>query len=72
MIGDLGLDGVFVPSLLVWLLVALALNAVVRRLLSALGFYRFVWHRALFDTALFVILLAATMGVATSLGGPNS
>jgi len=43
-----------------------------RRLLSAVGFYRFVWHRALFDAALFVILLAATMGAATSLGGPNS
>ncbi len=72
MIGDLGVGGVFVPSLLVWLLVALALNAALRRLLSAAGFYRLVWHRALFDTALFVILLAGVMGAATRFGGFNT
>ncbi|HEX2942624.1 MAG TPA: DUF1656 domain-containing protein [Rhodopila sp.] len=57
MIGEINLYGVFVTPLLVWMLLAYGLSFPVRRLLSAAGFYRFVWHRALFDFALFIILL---------------
>jgi hypothetical protein len=37
---------------------------VIKRLLDAYGFYRLVWHRALFDLAIYVILL----GVVTAAG----
>ncbi|HQT76597.1 MAG: hypothetical protein B7Z80_06965 [Rhodospirillales bacterium 20-64-7] len=57
MIGEINLYGVFVAPLLIWMLLAYGLSFPVRRLLSSVGFYRLVWHRALFDFALFVILL---------------
>ncbi|WP_152044586.1 DUF1656 domain-containing protein [Aureimonas psammosilenae] len=57
MSGDFNLFGVFVPHLLVLALCALALNLVLRRLLVALGAYRLIWHPALFDLALFVVVL---------------
>ncbi len=65
MIGEISIGGVFIPSLLIWALIAFVLNVVLRRLLYAVGFYRLVWHRPLFDTALFVILLAAVVAVST-------
>ena len=65
MIGELDVYGVFVPVLLVWALIALALTAVLRRCLAGIGFYRLVWHRALVDLSLFVLLLAAVASVMT-------
>ena len=35
--------------------------------LGAIGFYRFVWHPALFDTALYVLLLYVVSRVASLL-----
>ena len=61
MIGEFDLDGVFVSSVLVSAAAALAAVFVLRRVLAWLGAYRFVWHPALFDTALFVILWAAVV-----------
>jgi hypothetical protein len=55
---EMNIFGVFVQPLLVFLLVSLALLAVLRRLLNWIGAYRFVWHRSLFDVALLVIILA--------------
>jgi protein-S-isoprenylcysteine O-methyltransferase Ste14 len=63
MIGELNLDGVFVSSVLVSALIALAISMAVRRLLAWSGAYRFVWHPALFDTALFIILWAAVVAL---------
>jgi protein AaeX len=70
MIGEISIGGVYVPSLLIWGLVALALNLVLRRLLAAIGFYRLVWHRALFDLALFIIVLAGVVGASARLLEP--
>jgi hypothetical protein len=63
MIGEFDIYGVFVPALLVWALIALALTAVLRRCLAVIGFYRLVWHRALVDLSLFVLILAAVSSV---------
>ena len=38
-----------------------------RRLLAGLGLYRLVWHRPLFDLALYVLLLGAVVSVAVPL-----
>ena len=66
--GETDIGGVFVPTLLLWAVLAIAIGAVLRRVLGALGAYRFVWHPALFDLALFVILWAALPALAARLG----
>ena len=54
---EIDIYGVLVPALLLWLIVAFALSALLRRLMQRFGLYRLVWHRALFNFALFVCIL---------------
>jgi hypothetical protein len=63
MIGEVNISGVFLSSVLVSAVIALTASFLLRRVLSKVGAYRFVWHPALFDTALFVILWAAVIAV---------
>jgi hypothetical protein len=64
-IGEFDIYGVYFPAFAVFAAIALLLQvAVINRLLGPLGFYRWVWHRALFDLAIYVILL----GVVTAAG----
>lgn len=65
MIGEFPIDGVLVAPLLIWGAVALALNAVLRRLLARSGFYRLVWHRALFDASLYLVVLGGVVATAS-------
>lgn len=65
--GELNIDGVFLSSVLVSAVIALTASFVLRRLLARIGAYRLVWHPALFDTALFVILWAAVVTVPSPL-----
>jgi hypothetical protein len=58
---EIDVYGVLVPALLLWLIVAYALSAVFRRLMQRFNLYRLVWHRALFDFALFVCLLGGVV-----------
>jgi hypothetical protein len=67
MIGEIDLYGVLFPPLLIWLGLALAVSAVLRALLTRAGFYRFVWHRPLFDFSLLIILTGAISLCATLL-----
>ena len=64
MIAEFDIYGVFVPALLVFAIAALLLTLVLTRLLQVIGFYRFVWHRPLFDVALGVILFGAVVAYA--------
>lgn len=57
--------GVFAPSILPCALLAALFTSVLTRLLAAVGFYRLVWHRALFNFSMFVCVLAATLVVAS-------
>ena len=54
---EIDIFGVLAPSLLLWLVVAYGLFALLRAVLERTGFYRAVWHRALFDLAVYVCLL---------------
>ena len=54
---EIDLYGVFIPTLGAVALVSFLLNALIRRLLATIGFYRMVWHRPLFDTAMYVCIL---------------
>ena len=56
MIGELAIDGVFIPRVLVVLALAFAVSLLLRRILRSLHLYRFIWHAGLFDTAVFVVL----------------
>ena len=58
---EIDIYGVLVPALLLWLIVAFALSALLRRLMQRFGFYRLVWHRALFNFALFVCILGGVV-----------
>ncbi|HEY0218633.1 MAG TPA: DUF1656 domain-containing protein [Afipia sp.] len=58
---DLDIYGVFVPSLLLAFVVTYLLSSLLSRLFRRIGLYRFVWHRALFDLAVFVCLLGCVV-----------
>lgn len=65
MISELSLYGVYLPAILVWSAVAVLATTVLRAILRRIGFYRLVWHPALFDVAIFVILLGGVVALAT-------
>lgn len=58
MTGEFDIGGVFFPPLLIWAIVAIIPYRLLRWALSRSGAYRFIWHRALFDIALYVLLVA--------------
>ena len=63
MIGEFDIYGVYFPAFAVFAAIAFLLQVLVINL-RAIGLYRWVWHRALFDLAIYVILL----GVVTAAG----
>ena len=67
--GEADFQGLFVVWPLLWALVALAVGAVLRRVLARAGAYRFVWHPALFDLAGFVILWGGVCALAEHVRG---
>lgn len=57
MIGEASFYGLYMPWLLPLALLALAILLGLQRLLAAAGVYRHIWHPALFDIALYVLVL---------------
>jgi hypothetical protein len=66
-IGEFDIYGVYFPALVIFAAIAFVLQLVIKRLLNACGVYRFVWHRALFDLALYVILLGLVTETAAAI-----
>ena len=66
-IGETDIYGVFIPTLFLFGLLALFLTAVLARLLRRVGFYRYVWHRALFNRLLFIVILGGVTALASSI-----
>jgi Protein of unknown function (DUF1656) len=64
MIGEIDIFGVFVPAILVLMLIAYLINQVIRTLLARTGFYRLVWHRAIFDLGIYVLVLGLVVIVS--------
>ncbi|MBY0445108.1 MAG: DUF1656 domain-containing protein [Burkholderiales bacterium] len=54
---EIELFGLFMPQLLVLSVLTFLPYWLSRWILQRIGFYQWVWHPALFDTALFVVLL---------------
>ena len=63
---EISFFGVLAPSILPCAFVAVLFTSAFTRLLAAAGFYRLVWHRALFNFSMFVCVLAATLAAASS------
>ena len=61
---EVSLGGVYLPAVLVWAGIAFLFSTAIFRTLSRTGFYALVWHRALFDVSLFVILWGVVSAVA--------
>jgi hypothetical protein len=64
MIGEIDIFGVFVPAVLVLMLIAYLLSLAVRMVFGRIGLYRFVWHRSVFDLAVYVMLLGIVVIVS--------
>jgi len=64
---QIDLFGVLLPSLMLWLVITYAIGALLRPLLERAGVYRVVWHRALFDLALYVCLLGGVVYLTSGL-----
>lgn len=64
MIEEIDLFGVFLPSLFVWMILAFLATLVLRRLLSSVGAYHYIWHRPLFDISLYVLTLGTVIWTA--------
>ena len=58
MIKEIDIGGVLITPFLAWAVIALLINAVLMRIFDRIGLYRLIWHRHLFDAAVFVILFA--------------
>ncbi|MGO4808148.1 DUF1656 domain-containing protein [Cupriavidus sp. 2MCAB6] len=67
MSGEIDVYGVFVPTLLALMLVTFAITTCMRALLARFGFYRLVWHRSLFNLAIYLIVLGGVVAIARSL-----
>ncbi|HEY0232284.1 MAG TPA: DUF1656 domain-containing protein [Dokdonella sp.] len=59
MYGLFSLYGIYVPVLLALMALAYVLNGALRRVLARLGAYRWIWHPALFNLAMYVVVLGA-------------
>jgi protein AaeX len=57
MIGQTSVYGLYLPWLMLFAIGALIALVLLRRGLAAIGVYRWVWHPALFDLGLYVLLL---------------
>ena len=61
---EVNFGGVYVPAALLWAAAAFFLSSLIGRALSRTGFYALIWHRALFDVSVFVILWGAISAIA--------
>lgn len=68
MIGEVSIGGVFLPSLLVLAIAALAIVVLLSRLLALVGAYRLVAYRPLVDVALFLLILGLLAFLTTTYG----
>ena len=55
--------GIFISTLVPTALIGFILTVLVRKLLARLGAYHQIWHPALFDAALFLILWAIVIAL---------
>jgi Protein of unknown function (DUF1656) len=67
MIGEINIGGVFIPSIVIWSIIAFVILYLIRRILAYYQCYQWIWQQALFNTALFIILLGGITFLVTAL-----
>jgi hypothetical protein len=67
--GQIDINGIYVHPLLIAAILAYALSLPIEWALARAGFYRFVFHRGLFDFAM-VVVLWGLIATALSAGTP--
>jgi hypothetical protein len=63
MIKEIDLAGVYLSPMLGYLVVALLLTGVLRFVLARVGAYRWIWHPALFDLSLLLIIMTTLVAL---------
>ena len=58
MISELNIAGIYMAPIVVYVIVTLPIFLVLRTILARVGFWRLVWHPALFETALYLSILS--------------
>jgi len=58
MITELNIAGIYMAPIVVYVIVTLPIFLVLRTILARVGFWRLVWHPALFETALYLSILS--------------
>jgi len=56
---DVDILGIHLPGLLVVMLIGFVIARLLWAVLARTGFYALVWHRALFNMALYVLIVGA-------------
>jgi hypothetical protein len=64
---QLDIYGTLIPSLAGLMVIAYLIVSVIRVVLTRIGGYRLVWHRSLFNVALYVLILGALVAITQKL-----
>lgn len=65
---ELNIFGVFIAPMAAMMVVAYLILLVLRRVLLATGLLRLVWHPALFQVALYLVILSALVLLSYDIG----
>ena len=65
---ELDIFGVYIAPMAAMMVVAYAILLVLRRVMLATGLLRLVWHPALFQVALYLIILSAIVLLSYTVG----
>jgi hypothetical protein len=55
---ELNIAGIYMAPIVLYAIVALPIFLMLRVILARVGFWHFVWHPALFETALYLSILS--------------
>ncbi len=64
---ELDIYGVYLPGFFGLMLAAYIVTLAIRYVASRIGFYSLIWHRAMFDLAIYVLVLGALFSLASKI-----
>jgi hypothetical protein len=65
MTGQVDILGVYIPALIPVLAIAYLINGCIRSMLARAGFYRLVWHRSIFDLAMYGLVVSVVVFISS-------
>ena len=61
MLSSINVFGVYVAPISFWIVVAWAITRIFQSVAGRLGLLRYVWHPALFELAIYIIVLSSSI-----------